>query len=105
MVLFESLIGASIPVAINTISAGLISAVGFTTGGVAAGSIAAGVQAGLGVVAQGSMFAGLQSMGALGVGILGSTVAPIAIGGAVLVPYFIKTFVRNDIYVLYTHYY
>jgi hypothetical protein len=87
MVLFESLIGASIPVAINTISASLISAVGFTTGGVAAGSIAAGVQAGLGgVVVQGGMFASLQSMGALGVGILGSTVAPIAIGGAVLVP-------------------
>jgi hypothetical protein len=49
--------------------------------------VAAGVQAGMGgVVASGGWFATFQSMGALGAGILGSAVIPVAIGGAVLVP-------------------
>lgn len=43
-----------------------LSAAGFTSGGVAAGSIAAGVQAGIGNVAGGSIFAMLQSVGATG---------------------------------------
>jgi len=49
-----------------------------------AGSIAAGVQAGMGgIIVQGGLFAGLQSLGALGLGVLGTAVIPVAIGGAI----------------------
>lgn len=44
--------------------AGALSSIGFTTGGVAAGSVAAGIQAGIGNVAAGSLFATAQSLGA-----------------------------------------
>ncbi|KAG8822067.1 hypothetical protein FRC17_009661 [Serendipita sp. 399] len=43
-----------------------MSAVGFTTSGIAAGSLAAAWQSAIGNVAAGSIFAGLQSMGAVG---------------------------------------
>ncbi|KAJ7897799.1 hypothetical protein B0H13DRAFT_2032668 [Mycena leptocephala] len=43
-------------------------ALGFTPGGVAAGSAAAGMQAGIGNVAAGSVFASLQSAGVVGFG-------------------------------------
>lgn len=48
----------------------VLSMVGFTTGGVAAGSIAASIQSAVygGTVASTSVFAGLQSAGAAGLG-------------------------------------
>ena len=47
----------------------VISATGFTAGGVAAGSLAAGAQSAIygATVASGSVFAGLQSVGAAGI--------------------------------------
>ena len=42
--------------------------IGFTSGGVTAGSLAAGIQSMIGNVAAGSLFAQLQSIGALGLG-------------------------------------
>ena len=45
-------------------AAGTVSAVGFTSTGVAAGSIAAGIQSSIGPVAAGSLFSTLQSIGA-----------------------------------------
>lgn len=48
-----------------------LAAAGFTTGGVAAGSVAAGIQSTVygGTVASTSVFAGLQSAGAAGLGV------------------------------------
>ncbi len=76
--------GTGAVVAVNTASAGIISTLGFSTGGVVAGSIAAGTQAGIGSVAAGSIFAGLQSLGAFGMGILGKTVFPVAAGAGII---------------------
>jgi hypothetical protein len=85
-VLRESVIGGFIgggaTAAVNLGSAAAISAGGFTTGGVAAGSVAAGVQSGIGLVSAGSGFASLQSLGALGLGILGDIALPLIIGVA-----------------------
>jgi hypothetical protein len=74
------------PFLINTVSASIISAVGFTSGGVAAGSIAAGVQAGLGgIIVKGGTFAVLQSAGATGAGIFGATLGlPLVIAGSAI---------------------
>lgn len=55
----------------------LLSLAGFTTAGVAAGSMAASIQAGIGNVAAGSMFALLQSLGAVGL-----TTGTVATAGA-----------------------
>lgn len=76
------LIGGVATGAVNHVSAAFISGAGFTTSGVAAGSFAAGVQSGIGLVGAGSPFASLQSLGALGVGILGASASPIALGAA-----------------------
>jgi len=62
---------------INAATGALISLTGFTTNGVAAGSIAAGIQSTIGAVQAGSTFATLQSLGALGQGILGASVASV----------------------------
>lgn len=65
-------------------STAALSAVGFTSGGVAAGSIAAGVQSAVAVVEAGSIFAYLQSAGAMATGVFGAAFLPITIGvGAV----------------------
>ncbi|KAF8459879.1 hypothetical protein BDZ91DRAFT_740978 [Kalaharituber pfeilii] len=58
----------------GTLSAPILAAIGFTTEGVAAGSMAALVQARIGNVAAGSLFAWLQSIGATGVL---STIGPV----------------------------
>jgi hypothetical protein len=58
--------------------------VGFGTGGVVKGSIAAVIHSSIGVVQAGSTFATLQSMGALGVGVLGTALAPIAVGAGIV---------------------
>jgi hypothetical protein len=71
---------------INTTSIIAINSVGFGTVGVTGGSIAAGIQAGLGAVTAGGWFATFQSIGALGVGILGSAVLPLTIGMAAIYP-------------------
>ena len=49
----------------------------------AAGSLAAGAQAGIGLVEAGSLFAGLQSAGAVGGGILGVYAIPVIIGAGI----------------------
>lgn len=62
----------------------ILHKIGFTTAGVAAESLAAAYQASIGNVAANSLFASLQSMGALGTGVLGSALVPVAIiGGTV----------------------
>jgi len=60
-------------------------ALGFTNAGVAAGSIAAGIQSGIGSVAAGSWFAGMQSVAATSV--VGGPIPAViaAIGGAAYV--------------------
>jgi len=70
----------------------VLTAVGFTTGGVAAGSIAAGIQSVVygGTVASTSVFAGLQSAGAAG---LGSTAAGALFAGGAA----ISTLIKNKI--------
>jgi hypothetical protein len=71
--------------AVNAASAGILSTIGFSAGGVVAGSIAAGTQAGIGSVVGGSLFAGFQSLGALGLGVLGTAALPVALAtGAVV---------------------
>jgi hypothetical protein len=77
--------GTGAVLAVNGVSAGIISTVGFGTGGVIAGSTAAGIQAGIGSVAAGSAFAGFQSLGAFGLGVLGTAVVPVAIGTGLVV--------------------
>jgi hypothetical protein len=57
---------------------GILTGMGFTTSGIAAGSTAAGMQAGIGNVVAGSIFSGLQSLGATGV------IAGVGIGGGVI---------------------
>ncbi len=54
-----------------------MSAVGFTSSGIAAGSLAAGIQSAIGNVAAGSLFAMSQSFGAVG-GPVGMMVAGAA---------------------------
>ena len=71
----------------------ILTKIGFTGAGVAATTSAAGYQAFIGNVAKDSFFADLQSMGALGNGVLGSALVPVAIvvgvvgGGYVIYKY------------------
>lgn len=60
----------------------VLTAAGFTSAGVAAGSIAAGIQSAVygGTIASTSMFAGLQSAGAAGLG--ASAASAVFAGGA-----------------------
>ena len=51
-----------------------MTSVGFTSTGIAGGSIAAGIQSAIGNVSAGSLFASLQSFGAVG-GFLGMMLA------------------------------
>lgn len=55
-----------------------ISAYGFTTSGIAAGSAAAAAHASIGVVGSGSTFAFFQSLGATGLGLLGTAAIPLS---------------------------
>ncbi len=71
----------------TTVSVGssfIIPAFGWTAGGVAAGSTAAGIQSGIGIVAAGSNFACLQSLGSLGLGIFGTAALPVVVGTAIV---------------------
>jgi hypothetical protein len=87
----------AILIAVNEASAIMIPIIGFTKAGVLAGSKAAMMQAGIGNVVAGSQFAFLQSAGALGQGILGASLAPIIIKGAIIggVGYTIYYVVKN----------
>lgn len=76
--------GAGKVVAVNTGSSSLISLVGFGAGGVVKGSIAAVIHSSIGSVAAGSTFATLQSLGALGAGILGTAVLPVSVGAGIV---------------------
>jgi hypothetical protein len=77
-------IGAGTVVGVNTISGVAITSFGFTTTGVGIGTYASGLQAGIGNVVHGSAFSGFQSIGAVGGGILGAAVIPVAIVGGVI---------------------
>ena len=67
-------------IAVPAITVGVVNALGWTAGGVAAASTAAGIQAGIGSIAAGSAFAGLQSFAALGVGSAITTIGlPLAV--------------------------
>ena len=76
--------GAVTVTAINAGSSSLITLVGFSAGGVVKGSIAAVIHSSIGSVGAGTAFATLQSMGALGVGILGTAVLPVAVGAGIV---------------------
>ena len=72
-------IGSGLVLGTNLVFAKIVSVVGFGAKGVAAGSIAAAKHAVIGSVAAGSKFALFQKMGALGYGIFGTAVWPVAI--------------------------
>jgi hypothetical protein len=73
-------LGSGLVLGTNLVTAKIISGVvGFGAKGVAAGSIAAAKHAVIGSVAAGSKFALFQKMGALGYGIFGTAVWPVAI--------------------------
>jgi hypothetical protein len=77
-----SLVGGGAAAGVGSTAA--LSAVGFTSGGVAAGTIAAGAQSAMVAIEAGSIFAYLQSAGALATGIFGAAFWPVTIGvGAV----------------------
>jgi hypothetical protein len=73
----KSVIGTSVASGIATTASSIITGLGFTSSGIVASSTAAGIQAGIGNVAAGSLFAGLQSLAATGV------VATVGIFGGV----------------------
>ena len=77
-------IGTGAVLGVNAVSSVVISAVGFTKAGVLAGSTAAAAHSAIGAVAAGSSFATFQSLGALGLGILGPAVIPVAITTGVI---------------------
>ena len=62
-----AVIGGGIVLALTAVAAPIVlPAIGFGTGGVMAGSVAAAAQSAIGNVAAGSLFATLQSLGAVG---------------------------------------
>ncbi len=76
---------SGIVLGVNAASAYIIPAFGFTQAGVLAGSTAAGIQSSIGIVAAGSSFATFQSLGALGLGILGTAALPVTLGAGLTV--------------------
>ena len=93
------MVGSGTVAVVNVASSVAISTVGFTSAGVAAGSTAAGIQAGIGAVQAGSWFAGFQTMGAVGGGILGAAFWPVTIGvgvAFVAVPLAYKYLPKNE---------
>ena len=80
-ILADTAIGAGIGAAVTGGATAVVSALGFSSGGVVAGSTAAVIQAGIGNVAAGSAFAAFQSVAATGVV---ATVGPVALGAGVL---------------------
>lgn len=73
-------LGSGLVFSINLVSAKIISLVGFSAKGVVAGSIAAAKHAAIRSVVAGSKFALGQKIGALGQGLFGTAVLPVAIG-------------------------
>lgn len=61
-------------------SASFLGGLGFTTGGIGAGSFAAWIHSIIGVAHSGTIFATLQSLGALGAGIFGTALIPVTLG-------------------------
>jgi hypothetical protein len=57
-----------------------LGGLGFGTGGIGAGSFAAWVHSTIGLAKGGTIFAKLQSLGALGAGIFGSAFIPVTLG-------------------------
>ena len=77
----DAAIGGAAGVGTALGTAGTVSALGFTTSGIAAGSAAAGAQSVIGSVAAGSAFAGLQSIGATGLLMSAPVVGVAALAG------------------------
>ena len=73
------LLGTGIVTLVNTASAKLMSAYGFTKMGILAKSMAAGLQSKIIIVKAGSWFSTFQSLGALKFGILGPYFIPVAL--------------------------
>ena len=65
-------------------STAALSAVGFTSSGVAAGSVAAAAHSAIAVAEAGSVFAYLQSAGAMATGVFGAAFWPVTIGVGVV---------------------
>ena len=63
----KTVIGTSVASGIATTASSIITGLGFTSTCIAASSTAAGIQAGIGNVAAGSLFATVQSLAASGV--------------------------------------
>lgn len=67
---------------VKSLTGVILTKIGFTAGGVGASTVAAGVQAGIGNVVAGSLFASLQSATATGLALLTPVYLPaIVIGG------------------------
>jgi len=80
----KTVISTSIASGIATTASSIITGLGFTSSGVAAASTAAGIQAGIGNVAAGSLFATIQSLAATGVVATVGVVGGVGLGiGAV----------------------
>ena len=77
------IVGAGVVTGVGAVVAAplVLSAAGFTAGGVAAGSMAAAWQASIGNVAAGSIFASLQSAGVLGLAASTKAAVGVAAGG------------------------
>lgn len=79
-----ALIGSGTVLGVNFASSITINLLGWTSAGVKAKTVAAAVHSSIGVVKAGSWFAYLQSVGALGQGILGASLLPYVVGGAAM---------------------
>ena len=78
-----AVIGGGIALTLTAVAAPIVlPAIGFGTGGVVAGSVAAAAHSAIGNVAAGSLFAGLQSLGAVGGFSMAATGAATAAGAA-----------------------
>ena len=78
-----AMIGGGIALTLTAVAAPIVlPAIGFSTGGVVAGSVAAAAHSAIGNVAAGSLFATLQSLGAVGGFSIAATGAATAAGAA-----------------------
>ena len=78
----KAVIATSSVSGLMTAVSGVVTGLGFTSSGIAAGSAAAGMQAGIGNVVAGSVFATIQSLAASGIIVtVGLTGGIVLVGG------------------------
>lgn len=78
-----AVVGGGVALTLTAVAAPIVlPAIGFGTGGVVAGSVAAAAHSAIGNVAAGSLFATLQSLGAVGGFSMAATGAATAAGAA-----------------------